>query len=175
MKDFEKRLIEEYCELRERVHKLQAAIDKGDEFKQTVGEEQYRMLCDQLHVMEPYMVILSKRINKLGLDEHVPVVWGKDNDDVQEEMLSREKVLTKAYTDCMEELYQKSQPPASYIGYVEQYRKGELTDKDRIYERHYLPQSEYEYIVDKYVSAYGMEKKWYDYMDTAIEYLNEGD
>ena len=172
MKDFEKRLIEEYCELRERVHKLQAAIDKGDEFKQTVGEEQYVMLRDQLNVMEMYQTILSKRIRTLGLEEHIPSVWGKDTED--EEMLSREKVLRKVYTDCMEELYQKSQPPASYIGYVEQYRKGELTDKDRIYERHYLPQSEYEYIVDKYVSAYGMEKKWDDYMNTAIEYLNEG-
>lgn len=174
MKDFEKRLIEEYCELRERVHKLQTAIDKGDEFKRTVGEEQYRMLSDQLKAMEMYQTILSKRIRTFGLENHIPSVWGKDNDDVQEEMLSREKVLRKAYTDCMEELYQKSQPPASYIGYVEKYRKGELTDKDRIYERHYLPQSEYEYIVDKYVSAYGMAKKWDDYMDTAIEYLNEG-
>lgn len=172
MKDFEKRLIEEYCELRERVHKLQAAIDKGDEFKQTVGEEQYRMLCDQLHVMEIYQTILSKRIRTLGLSKHVPDFWCKDTED--EEMLSREKVLTKAYTDCMEELYQKSQPSASYIDYVTQYRKGELTDNDRIYERHYLPQSEYEYIVDKYVSAYGMNKKWDDYMETAIEYLNEG-
>lgn len=172
MKDFEKRLIEEYCELRERVHKLQAAIDKGDEFKQTVGEEQYVMLRDQLKAMEMYQTILSKRIRTLGLSKHVPDFWCKDTED--EEMLSREKVLTKAYTDCMEELYQKSQPSASYIDYVTLYRKGELTDKDRIYERHYLPQSEYEYIVDKYVSAYGMAKKWDDYMDTAIEYLNEG-
>ena len=172
MKDFEKRLIEEYCDLRERVHKLQTAIDKGDEFKQTVGEEQYVMLRDQLNVMESYMDILSKRIKTLGLEKYIPSVWDKDTE--VEEMLSREKVLTKAYTDCMEELYQKSQPSASYIDYVTQYRKGELTDKDRIYERHYLPQSEYEYIVDKYVSAYGMAKKWDDYMDTAIEYLNEG-
>ena len=172
MKDFEKRLIEEYCELRERVHKLQTAIDKGDEFKQTVGEEQYVMLRDQLNVMEMYQTILSKRVRTLGLSKHVPDFWCKDTED--EEMLSREKVLTKAYTDCMEELYQKSQPSASYIDYVKQYRKGELTDNDRIYERHYLPQSEYEYIVDKYVSAYGMEKKWDDYMETAIEYLNEG-
>ena len=172
MEDFEKRLIEEYCELRERVHKLQAAIDKGDEFKQTVGEEQYVMLRDQLKAMEMYQTILSKRIRTLGLSKHVPDFWCKDTED--EEMLSREKILTKAYTDCMEELYQKSQPSASYIDYVTLYRKGELTDKDRIYERHYLPQSEYEYIVDKYVSAYGMAKKWDDYMDTAIEYLNEG-
>ena len=172
MEDFEKRLIEEYCELRERVHKLQAAIDKGDEFKQTVGEEQYVMLRDQLKAMEMYQTILSKRIRTLGLSKHVPDFWRKDTED--EEMLSREKILTKAYTDCMEELYQKSQPSASYIDYVTLYRKGELTDKDRIYERHYLPQSEYEYIVDKYVSAYGMAKKWDDYMDTAIEYLNEG-
>ena len=172
MEDFEKRLIEEYCELRERVHKLQAAIDKGDEFKQTVGEEQYVMLRDQLKAMEMYQTILSKRIRTLGLSKHVPDFWRKDTED--EEMLSREKILTKAYTDCMEELYQKSQTSASYIDYVTLYRKGELTDKDRIYERHYLPQSEYEYIVDKYVSAYGMAKKWDDYMDTAIEYLNEG-
>ena len=116
MEDFEKRLIEEYCELRERVHKLQAAIDKGDEFKQTVGEEQYVMLRDQLKAMEMYQTILSKRIRTLGLSKHVPDFWCKDTED--EEMLSREKILTKAYTDCMEELYQKSQPSASYIDYV---------------------------------------------------------
>ena len=172
MKDFEKRLIEEYCELRERTNKLHSAIDKGDEFKQTVGEEQFKMLSDQLNAMETYKSILSKRINDLGLDEHVPVVSGKDTED--EEMLSREKIVTKAYTDCLEEMYQKSQPSASYLEYCEKYRKGELTDKDRVYEWHYLSQQEYEYIVDKYVYAYGMTKKWDDYINTVAEYFNNG-
>lgn len=172
LKPFEKRLIEEYCELRERYTKLKDSLETGDEFKEKVGEKQYGILLRQYEGMDLYFKTLGERIDDLGLRDNIPTVWGKDSED--DEMLSRDKVITKAYTDCLEEMYQKAQPSASYIDYVNMYRKGELTDKDHVYERHYLPQSEYEYIVDKYVHAYGMDRKWDDYVDTVVEYLNEG-
>lgn len=173
LKPFESRLIIEYCDLRERCTKLKESLDKGDEFKNKVGEETYDILSKQFSAMETYLNILNERIDKLDIRDNVPEEWFWNRGNRDDEMLTRDKIISKAYTDCMEELYQKSQPPASYIDYVNRYRIGELTDKDHVHDHHFLSQEEYEYIIDKYVYAYGMTQKWKDYVDTVVAYLDK--
>lgn len=172
--NFKKRLIDEYCELRERIESLQSKINQGEQFKQEVGNEQYDLLIAQLSSMKEYKDILDKRIDNMDMRIHIPTIWGKDIVNHDDEMLSREKILRIAYTDCLREMYYKSQPSASYDEYVNKYQNGELTDNDRVYNWHYLSEKEYEYIVDKYVHAYGMDQKWLDYVDTVIAYFEEG-
>jgi hypothetical protein len=174
MLDFEKRLIEEYCDLRDKIDDLQYSLDRGDTFKDEVGEAEYALLNEQLSSMKTYLNVLDKRVDDLNLRIHVPTIWGKDIIRDGNDMLSREVILKKAYTDCLREMYIKSQPSASYDKYVRKYKNGELTDNDRVYNWHYLSEKEFEYIIDKYVAAYGMERKWDDYVNTVIEYFNEG-
>jgi hypothetical protein len=91
-------------------------------------------------------------------------------------MITRQKVLEQAYHDCMSEMYAKAQPPADYDAIVAGVKDGTIqdTDKDPVYARHYLSQEEFKYILDKYVKAYGMEKKWDSYVGIIETYLKGG-
>ena len=50
-------------------------------------------------------------------------------------MFDREKVIQEAISRCLEEMFQKSQPKASYYGYLEQLKKGEIDKDTKIFER----------------------------------------
>lgn len=84
------------------------------------------------------------------------------------------EVFQQAYDECMEEMYNKAWPSASWKDLNERYRKGEFPKDIRIYERYYIPQPEFKYILDKYISKYGMENKWIPYCDIIIEDLKTG-
>jgi len=84
------------------------------------------------------------------------------------------EIFSEAFDRCMEELYNKSYPKASWKEYVEKFERGELGKDDRIYERHYLSYEEYTYILDKYVKMYGLEKKWVDNCNIIIDDLKNG-
>ena len=75
-------------------------------------------------------------------------------------MLDRDKVIERAVLDCYREMYRKAQPRANFDDYRRKIEKGELPKDTRIYERHYLPQKEYEYILDKYRKAYRFVNEW---------------
>lgn len=175
---FEKRLYREYLDLTDKIEAIEAAIEKGDEFKKKIGDKQFELLTKQLEWMKLYLNVLDERIVDLDLVRR----WDEEHfsnfltEDSSETYIDRNKVIEKAYTDCMRELYRKAQPSASYDEYVRQYKAGELRDDDadRVYNRHYLSTEEYEYILDKYIHAYGMEPTWWDNCDTVINYLNNG-
>lgn len=185
MKDFEKRLIAEYCQLRNRLGILEYHLseENADKFKETVGEKQFELLQTQAKAMHEYYVALSDRLSDLKLYNKVPEYYDeieaeKHSKETKElgydRKICRENVLARAYNECMSEMYHKSQPSVNYNELVEKYRSGEINKDERIYEEHYLNQKEYEYILDKYVSAYGMSRKWHDYVDCVSDYFNEG-
>ena len=89
-------------------------------------------------------------------------------------ILSRKKVLEKAYDDCMAELYRKSQPSADINEYIEKIKSGELPKDTRVYERHYISKEELEYIVDKYMKAYNIDTPWKDHCNVIRDYFTNG-
>ena len=89
-------------------------------------------------------------------------------------MLDRDKIIQEATERCLDEMYQKSQPKASYYDYVAKARRGEISKEDRIYERHYLCQAQFEYILDKYVKAYRLENEWRNNIDFLVDNLKNG-
>ena len=177
MDNYEKRLVSEYYWLWQTVDALTHSIEKGDEFKEKVGDTQFELIKQECQAMAELKEIVGKRIEDLGLIEKMNQEGWRDYDDDfdDDEMLTREKVLSKACHDCYKEMYAKSQPVGDYDEYVRQYKAGELRDddKDRVYNRHYLSRDEYEYIIDKYVDAYGMKEKWSDYVDTVKAYFGD--
>lgn len=89
-------------------------------------------------------------------------------------MLDREKILDKAYHDCMYEMYAKAQPEADWDNMVEEYRAGKIGKDERVYERHYLSMDEFLYIRNKYKSAYGIKSHWKDDVEVVEDYLKNG-
>lgn len=91
-------------------------------------------------------------------------------------MINREEVLSKAYNECIREMFAKAQPAADYDNLIEEYRTGKINeDKDGpVYNRHYLSQEEYVYILNKYLDAYNIKSEWQDHADVIIDYLEKG-
>ena len=89
-------------------------------------------------------------------------------------MLNRDKIISEAIDKCLEEMFQKSQPKASYYGYVAKLKKGEINKDDRIFERHYLNKTQFEYILEKYKKAYCCVNKWKSDIEFVIDLLKAG-
>lgn len=90
--------------------------------------------------------------------------------------LTRRDIIQEAYNACMREMYAKAQPSADYDAIIAGVKDGTIqdSDKDPVYARHYLSQEEFKHILDKYVKAYGMEKKWNSYVGIIETYLKGG-
>ena len=91
-----------------------------------------------------------------------------------ENILNRDSLINKAIKECLNEMYIKSQPSISFYDIIEKSKNGEISKDDIIYERHYLSNEEYEYILNKYIEAYGFEPVWREYVDVVKEYLEKG-
>lgn len=89
-------------------------------------------------------------------------------------MLNRDKILEKAVHDCYREMYRKAQPSANYDDYIRKIKNGEIPRETRIYERHYLPEKQFEYIVEKYKKAYNIQTTWKENCDIILRDLKEG-
>jgi len=88
--------------------------------------------------------------------------------------VSKETVMSQAIHDCMAEMYAKSQPPADWDQLIEDIRTGKIGRDEKIYERHYLSQEEFLYILDKYSEAYRFETHWASDVEVVEEYLKNG-
>lgn len=89
-------------------------------------------------------------------------------------MLERSDIIDKAIHDCLQEMYAKAQPMADYDNLVEEYRTGKIGKDERVYDRHYLSRKEFQYILNKYIDAYRMNKFWDDNIEVLEEYLQNG-
>lgn len=89
-------------------------------------------------------------------------------------MEDRKTVLAKAVDECLREMYARSQPMADYDNIVEEYRTGKIRKDEPVYDRHYLSQDEYKYVVEKYVNKYNIKSHWKDDIEVLEEYLHKG-
>lgn len=82
--------------------------------------------------------------------------------------------MKKAVEDCLEEMFQKSQPKASYFDYVEKVKRGEISKDEKIFERHYLNETQFNYIAEKYKKAYRLKRTWAPNIKFLLDCLKEG-
>lgn len=66
MEEFQKRILDEYQELSERLDKLNTALGK-DGFREKVGDHQYNLMVKQAHGMEEYHSALYARLVDMSL------------------------------------------------------------------------------------------------------------
>ena len=81
--------------------------------------------------------------------------------------ITRQDVINEAYDKCLTEMYAKSQPSANFKELCEKY----AGTNEHIFERYYLSQEEFNYILNKYVDAYGLHDKRKEFIDLIIENL----
>ena len=88
-------------------------------------------------------------------------------------MLDRDSILNRAYDECMTEMYAKAQPSADYHQLIQDVKDGKIHDDaiNPIYNRHYLSEAEFKYILDKYVTAYGLSDPWVGNMNLLKSYF----
>lgn len=89
-------------------------------------------------------------------------------------MIDKDTIMKKAIDDCLEEMFQKSQPKASYFDYVEKVKRGEISKEENIFEHHYLNKTQFDYIANKYKKAYRLERTWKPDIDFLLECLEKG-
>lgn len=89
-------------------------------------------------------------------------------------MLDRRQIIQQAYTECMREMYAKAQPSVDYDFIVAGVKDGSIvdTDKDPVYARHFLSAEEFNYILRKYIKAYGLNNTWHSDVDVVRRYFN---
>ena len=156
-----------------KVYQLNEMIE-SDKFT----EEQKQLFEIQIQNLEKYIESCTKLLSDVDPNDILEVYkdWnGRDpfEDKKTPYKLSRKDVTQQVYDYCMEEMFRKSQPAGSYYEYVEKAQNGEITEKDRIYEWHYLSQDEYQYIIDKYINAYNIGEKWHGYVDVVKQYFED--
>ncbi len=66
MEDFQKRMLDEHSELKDRWTKLNAALAK-DGFREKVGDYQFKLMKEQSLGMEKYYIALNARLTDMGL------------------------------------------------------------------------------------------------------------
>lgn len=68
MEDFKRRMCYEHAELKERLTKLNAALGK-DDFREKVGDYQYKLMVEQAQGMDKYLKALEARMMDMGILE----------------------------------------------------------------------------------------------------------
>lgn len=86
----------------------------------------------------------------------------------------RSEIIEKAINDCLNEMYQRSQPSTTWDEIIQKYESGEYDKNTKVYEMHYLPEEEYKDIEEKYIRAYRIHNEWKDDADLMIDYLQNG-
>lgn len=66
MEEYQRRMLDEHCELADRLTKLNNALTK-DGFREKVGDYQYKLMKEQAQGMEMYFKALTARMDDMGL------------------------------------------------------------------------------------------------------------
>lgn len=80
-------------------------------------------------------------------------------------MLTQSDFESRMIEECLDELYQASQPPCTLE---------ELKEDKEGYMHHYLSHEDCKYIIDKYVNFYNLEDKFKDHCDILIRDITKG-
>lgn len=90
--------------------------------------------------------------------------------------IDRKNILDEAIHNCYKEMYAKAQPSVDYDQLIKDNKEGKINEKKDgpIYNRYYLSQEEYIYIIDKYLEAYRINNEWESNINVLENYLKEG-
>ena len=66
MENYQKRMLDEHSDLKDRLAKLNAALAK-DGFSEKVGDYQFKLMKEQALGMQKYFIALTARLNDMGL------------------------------------------------------------------------------------------------------------
>lgn len=66
MENYQKRMLDEHSDLKDRLAKLNAALAK-DGFREKVGDYQFKLMKEQALGMQKYFIALTARLNDMGL------------------------------------------------------------------------------------------------------------
>lgn len=81
-------------------------------------------------------------------------------------MITRKKIIQRAFDECMTEMFAKAQPSIDYKQLIKDYNEGKVKEGDvPIYDRHYLSFEEFKYIQQKYIDAYRLNNIWKENVD----------
>jgi len=96
------------------------------------------------------------------------------NMDYSKFAMSRDDILSEIILKCKRELYERAQPSANYDELLENWRKSENRDKEKYFDKYYLSQSEFKYVVEKYAENYGIKSKFKDHLELLIANMKDG-
>lgn len=90
--------------------------------------------------------------------------------------LTHDDVLRRLRVECITEMYAKAQPSIDYQKILEYYQKCKDNNQkpERIFDRHYLSQEEYTYIINKYLEAYNLKEQFRSNCDIIIRDMKDG-
>lgn len=89
-------------------------------------------------------------------------------------MLDRNIIISEAVDRCLTEMYKKAQPSANWQDYVDMAKRGEIDKDELIFERHYLCESQFDYIANKYKEAFRCVNEWRNNCEFLLNCLKEG-
>lgn len=87
---------------------------------------------------------------------------------------TKEEVFSDALYKCYKEMYANAQPPVDYDELLKLAKAGKEPEDTPFYMQHYISQKEYQYIIEKYIDAYGLKDLFYDHCDLLLNYFDNG-
>lgn len=173
MEKYQQKMLYEYSELISKIKNLNGFITSSKNRKK-ISEDEIRLLEQQRDAMLEYSDILEKRIEFYKLGDELCDIVNSTSSDYNEGFIDRDIIVSKAYEDCLREMYRKSQPSGDYDEYVRKVKNGEIDRSAQVFNWHYLSREEYEYILEKYKDAYNIRSTWYDNVDIVKKYFDDG-
>lgn len=88
--------------------------------------------------------------------------------------MGRNDIIKRAIHECLDEMYKRSQPSISFDEIIKNCEAGVYDGKTAFYLQHYLPQDEYEEIIEEYMDAYNIKDAFQDHCELVYDYLAKG-
>ena len=88
--------------------------------------------------------------------------------------MDRDTIIAEAIDRCLTEMFSKAQPSANWHEYVEKAKRGEIDKNEKIYERHYLNETQFNYIANKYKNAYRCINEWRSNIEFLLDCFENG-
>lgn len=173
---YQEKLVRDYWDITREINDVEPTIEHEEESIKRMGEERYGFTKKRYEAMLAYQEALRSQITEEKLwDKPLENEAMSHEESSNSDYIDREMVITHAFQQCLRKLYKSAQPSGDYDEYVRMTKVGELTVNDEyVYNRHYLPETQYNYIVNQFLEAYGMTEKWHDNVETVIDYFKDG-
>jgi hypothetical protein len=86
---------------------------------------------------------------------------------------TREEIMNEAFERCLKEMYANSFPPVDFANLEKMAKEGKDKPNDQLIMHYYLSMKEQDFIIDKYLEAYGIKNDFKDHCDVIKHYFEE--